>query len=431
MPWHRVGVSVVILLLALAFRRLFSRYILRFTLRFTSKTKTQLDDELLRAFQAPLGWLIVAIGLYFALMALGFNAAATQAFGRILQSVFIVVVATGLYKVAYLFTNLGTRFRLQFDRIVKPFLTRLLRFIIVASAVAMIADIWGFNVGTFVAGLGIGGLALALAAKDSLANLFAGFVIITERPFSIDDWIKTPSVQGTVEDITFRSTKVRTFAQALVIVPNSLLANEPITNWTKMGKRQVSFQLGVTYSTSRDKLEEVVKAIRNLLQNHPGVHPETIMVAFDTYGSSSLDIFLYFFTKTTVWAEYLVVKEDINFKIMEILEELDVQVAFPSQSVYFETPLHTNQSQPEAAGHEENQENTGHTQVESEQHSRRDPVFSSPSDSPQSPGKAPQTANSDALHSEEAAASRTRMSRSRSGDETDHHEPDKNTSSSK
>src|SRR5699024_2676243 len=171
-------------------------------------------------------------------------------------------------------------------------------------SLSIIAQVFGYPVNGFVAGLGLGGLAFSLAAQDALANLFGGFVIITERPFTIDDWILTPSVEGTVEDITFRSTKVRTFAQALVTVPNSTLANEPITNWSKMGKRQIAFDLRVTYDSPVVKIKEVVKKIETLLKTHDGIHQETIFVKLNEFKENGADIMLYFFTKTTAWDEY-------------------------------------------------------------------------------------------------------------------------------
>lgn len=231
------------------------------------------------------------------------------------------------------------------DRILIPFLSKSIRFVVVAIAISVVAQEWGYEIGGLVAGLGLGGLAFALAARDAVANIFGGIVIITEKPFSIGDWIETPSVEGTVEDITFRSTRVRTFAQALVTMPNSTLANEPITNWTRMGKRRITFHLGVTYSTPRHKLETSVRRIRNMLEQHPEIDQETLFVHFDKFAGSSLDIFLYFFTKTTDWGKWLEVKEDCNLKIMEILEEEGVSIAFPSTSVYFETPLEQKQDE--------------------------------------------------------------------------------------
>src|SRR5690625_661254 len=180
-----------------------------------------------------------------------------------------------------------------------PFLSRALQVIIIAISISVILQEFNYNIGGFITGLGLGGLAFSLAAQDALKNLFGGIVIITEKPFTIDDWILTPSVEGTVEDISFRSTKIRTFAQALVTVPNATLANEPITNWSKMGKRQITFNLSLTYDTPKEKIEHVVRQVEYLLKNHPEIHPETIFVNFDHYKENGIDIFLYFFTKTT------------------------------------------------------------------------------------------------------------------------------------
>jgi MscS family membrane protein len=121
-----------------------------------------------------------------------------------------------------------------------------------------------------------------------------------EKPFSIGDWVMTPSVEGTVEDISFRSTRFRTFAQALVTVPNSTLANEAITNWSRMGKRRVSFYLGLNYLTSPDKIEIAVDKITQLLKSESTIHGDNVLVSFENFQESSLDILVQYFTRTTV-----------------------------------------------------------------------------------------------------------------------------------
>src|SRR5690625_3939403 len=230
-------------------------------------------------------------------------------FLQIIQSLIIVLFIWGFFNLAsatsLLFSKINRKTNMQVDQILIPFISRGIRVVIVAIGISIIAEIFNYNISGFVAGLGLGGLAVALAAQEVLANLFGGFVIITEKPFSIGDWIMTPSVEGTVENITFRSTLVRTFAQALVTVPNSVLANETITNWSKMGKRRITFNLRITYDTPKEKVDKVAKRIKDYLRNNPAIHQETIFVTFDTFNESSLDLFLYFFTKTTVWGEYL------------------------------------------------------------------------------------------------------------------------------
>jgi MscS family membrane protein len=119
-----------------------------------------------------------------------------------------------------------------------------------------------------------------------------------------------------------------------VTVPNSTLANEPITNWSRMGKRRITFHLGLNYQTSKEQIQKVVHRIEQMLRTHEEIHPDTIMVAFDQYNDSSLDILMYFFTNTTVWAEHVKIKHEINIEIMGILEEERVEVAFPSRTIY-------------------------------------------------------------------------------------------------
>lgn len=339
--WKEPAVAVAIFLVFLLIRKIFVKYVFGIILKFSRKTKTNLDEKLLLNFDHPLRTFFLVLGVYFALISLPLTAYQHLLVLKFFRAAVIVLVAWGLYNTTgpYIFDELSRKLNFELDKILIPFLTKVLRFIIIALAISIIAQEWGYNVSGFVAGLGLGGLAVALAAQDALGNIFGGIVIITEKPFSIGDWILTPSVEGTVEDITFRSTKVRTFANALVTVPNATLANEPITNWSRMGKRRVTFHLGVTYTTPVEKLRRCVEQIREMLNDHPDIHKEAIFVSFDRFNDSSLDIFLYFFTVTTNWGEYLRVKEDVNFKIMEILEKEGVAVAFPSRSIYLETPV--------------------------------------------------------------------------------------------
>ena len=154
---------------------------------------------------------------------------------------------------------------MKLDKIVFPFLSRILRSIIIGLTICVVLDEWGYNVNGFITGLGIGGLAFALAAQETLANLFGGLVIILDKPFSIGDYIKTANVEGTVEDINFRSTKIRALDKGLVTEPNSVIAKSTIINWTKRDVRRMSFNIGVTYHTSKEQLQNCITKIRNML----------------------------------------------------------------------------------------------------------------------------------------------------------------------
>ncbi len=334
-------ISFSIFLAFLLLRKVFVSYVFKFLLRMAGKIPTDVLKNILTVFERPARVLFIILGLYFSLLYLPYVDAAQDIITRLFRSSIIVLVAWGIYNLDIVYSgllkNIGKNISIQFDEIIVPFLSKIIKLITVLLAISIIAQEWDYEVSGFIAGLGLGGLAFALAAQDSLSNLFGGMVIIVDKPFTVGDWISTPSVEGIVEDITFRSTKVRTFAQAIVTVPNSKLANEPITNWAAMGKRQITFHLKVAYSTPRAKLEKCVERIKTMLIKHPDVHKQTIFVVFDRYNDSSLDIFLYFFTITTVWQEFLMVKQDINFKIMKILEEEGVSMGLPTTNVHLES----------------------------------------------------------------------------------------------
>lgn len=331
-------IAIGIFLLFLLFRKLFTKYIYKMILHLTKKTPTDFFTHVWISFENPIRMLFIIIGFYISAVYFPFFNEKNEMFQNIISSSIIILITWGMYNLSstssLIFTKLHRRLNIEFDQIVIPFLSKALRFIVIAIGFSIVIQEFGYNINSIIAGLGLGGLAVALAAQDALSNLFGGIVIITEKPFSIGDWIKTPSVEGTVEDISFRSTTVRTFAQAAVVVPNATLVKEPITNWSKMGKRQITFQLQIAYGTPAEKLHVVVQKINEHLRNHQDVHQETIFATFDQFDTYSYNIFLYFFTKTTNWGEYLQVKQAINFEILNILEESGVELAYPSRKLY-------------------------------------------------------------------------------------------------
>ncbi|GAA0367190.1 mechanosensitive ion channel family protein [Bacillus horti] len=344
-----IGISLLIFIVFWIFRRIFTTYIFKLFLRLTKKTKLGYDESILLAFEKPMRTFFIFIGLLvsinYAVAELPISpvvaAALTSGTLTLFRASIVFLIAWGLFNLssessAWL-TKIGNRFNYELDQILLPFISKAIRFIIIALAFAIIADVLGYDVNGFVAGLGLGGLAFALAAQDSVKNIFGGIVIITEKPFTIGDWIQTPTVEGTVEDLTFRSTRIRTFADGLVTVPNSTLSNEAITNWSKMGRRQISFQLRIPFTTPRDRVDTVVKDIRQYLQNHDAINKQTLFVHFDKFTENSLEIMLYFFTNTTNWGEWLVIKEEVHFKILEVLEREEVSLATPARTIILDT----------------------------------------------------------------------------------------------
>ncbi len=336
--WIDLGISIGVFLLFLIFRKLFARYVFTILLRIAKKTPTDLLTNIFIAFEKPIQWAFLFIGLYASAKYFPYFNEKNDFFLHIMEASVIIFLVWGLYNLtassSAFFTRMKGRYKLDADDVLVPFFSKALRFIIVAIGFSMVASVFGYNVGGFVAGLGLGGVAIAFAAKDALAHLLGGFVIITEKPFKIGDWIMTPDVEGTVEDISFRSTKIRTFAQAVVTMPNATLANGPITNWSQMGKRQISYTFTLAPDTSKDKLRRIVSEIEMYLKNNDDIHPETILVKFDQFNEWGYSIMVYLFTKTTVWADYLQVKEELNLTIVELLEKEGVAIALPSTRMY-------------------------------------------------------------------------------------------------
>lgn len=341
--WGDLGISIGILLAFLILRKIFSKYIFNLLLKLSNKTSSETLSHFFLSFEKPIQWLFISVGVYAAARYFPHFNEMSPWFLMLIRSSTIFLIGWGLYNLAsassILFEKMKIRYNLEIDDILIPFLSKALRIIIVVISISIIAEEFGYNVSGFVAGLGLGGVAIAFAAKDALAQLLGGFVIITEKPFKIGDWIFTPDAEGTVEEITFRSTRIRTFTQAVVTLPNATIANGPITNWSKMGKRQVTFTIRVSHDTPKEKLEKVVSEMEKAVKNHPDVHPETIFVRFEHFKENGYDILLYFFTKTTVWGELLKVKEEINFKIMEILDHEGVSIALQSRKVYVDSEM--------------------------------------------------------------------------------------------
>lgn len=293
------------------------------------------------AFEKPLRLFIMLLGVYWGLEYLlpgGWSTAIML--DRWFRSAVIILTGWGLLVLSnqssFLLEEISKKIRLDDSSMLIPFLSKVLRFVVFVLIITLVASEWGFSMSGVIAGMGLGSLAIALAAKDTLGNIIGGIVIILEKPFSKGDWILTPSVEGFVEDITFRSTKIRTFADAFVTVPNATLSGQPITNWSRMGKRRIQFTLNVALDSDRERLGAVTTRLERMLREDERIDPATIMVKFTEFQESSLGIMFYFFTKTTVWAEYLTIREDINLTVLEVLEEEGVRLAYPSQRVFLE-----------------------------------------------------------------------------------------------
>jgi MscS family membrane protein len=229
------------------------------------------------------------------------------------------------------------------SRELASFIVKLIKILIITIGIIALLQDWGINVTGFIASLGLGGLAFALAAKDTAANIFGGIAILTDKIFKTGEWVKIGDVEGIVEDIGMRTTKIRAFDKRLIILPNATIANSAVENFSRRNKRRILMRIGLVYSTPVETIKKIIEDIRSLLLSHPKIaKDESLLIYFDQFEDSSLSIFCYFFTNTAVWKEYLEIREEINLEIKKIVEKRGSSFAFPSNSVYFETPLRIN-----------------------------------------------------------------------------------------
>jgi MscS family membrane protein len=336
----RIVIAVFIFFAFILLRRLFTKFTMGRLKALAIRTKTQIDDNVLNALENPIRFIPIILGIFFSAEYLSL----TGQFG---------LIATNIVKsmIAFLFfwaiINLVDPMSFLLGRLEQIFTSSMVDWLIKAVKIAFIfigaasiLEIWGIKIGPIIAGLGLFGVAVALGAQDLFKNLISGILIIAEKRFAPGNWIRVDGVvEGTVENIGFRSTLVRRFDKAPVFVPNSKLSDQAVTNFSSMTFRRISWMIGVEYRTTIAQLREIRDAIEGyILSTEDFAHPPVVptFVRIDRFSDSSIDIMVYCFSKTTQWGEWLKIKEALAYKIKEIVEGSGTGFAFPSQSLYIE-----------------------------------------------------------------------------------------------
>ena len=335
---EKIAIALAIFFVFLFLRKLFTLFIIKIVEVFVQRTKTKFDDALLGILVEPLRFSFVVLGYY---LAISFMALENDVNNNIIATgyVFIVfwIIYASINKLDNPIKKFSKRFGQELHQEIGNFIVQGLKLFTLILGFVAILQVWGINVSAFLASLGLGGLAFALAAKDTAANLFGGLTILADKALKIGDWIKIGSVEGVVENIGLRTTKVRTFEKSLITLPNQLLANKPVENFSRRGIRRIKCRIGLTYSTPKENVKQIVDDIRTLLQSHTKIAQDaTTLVRFDEFEASSLSVFVYTFTNTANWAEYLAIREDVNLSIIDIVEKNGSGFAFSTQSIFIE-----------------------------------------------------------------------------------------------
>ncbi len=339
-----IGKIIVALLIFgtfLLIRGLFSKYILARLHAWAGRTETNFDDKVIDALIPPIRFVPVILGLFFAAQYAGLDDKLNSTWDSLMRSLITLTIFWALHRALEPMSHMMRGLEKALSPTMVQWVFKVLKVLVIFIGGAIILEIWGIQVGPLLAGLGLFGAAVALGAQDVFKNLIAGITIIAEKKFQPGDWIKVDGVvEGTVDSIGFRSTQIRRFDKAPVQVPNALLSDAAITNFSRMTHRRIYWKIGVTYDTNIDQLKIVRDEILDYIMNSDNFAkpPEVAtFVRVDAFNASSIDIMIYCFTKTTDWGEWLEIKEAFAMAIKEIVEQkAGTSFAFPSQSLYLE-----------------------------------------------------------------------------------------------
>lgn len=332
-------VSVFIVVLMTVLGNFFARKLLLKLTEKLNKTLTQWDDVLVDAADRPLTWMIWIIGITFA------------------SDIIYVATEAPIFLATDTIRDIGilatlTWFLLRFikgaesalvgdgkdsaiDQHTAEAIGKLVRLAIIITAVLVTLQTLGFSISGVLAFGGVGGIAIGFAAKDLLANFFGGLIIYLDRPFRVGDWIRSPDkeLEGTVENIGWRITQIRTFDKRPLYVPNSVFSSIIVENPSRMSNRRIYETIGVRYDDI-SQMDKIVDDVKQMLMEHDEIDTgQTLMVNFNEFSDSSVDFFVYTFTKTTNWVKFHQIKQDVLLKISQIIENNQAEIAFPTTTV--------------------------------------------------------------------------------------------------
>ncbi len=339
-PWIP---HVFLVVAAVVLANLVVHLLLRNAEKITRRTNSPWDDALIQAAKRPLPAAIWLIGLALAGTIVG-RETQSAIFDFVVPVRDVGIVVCLAWFLIRLIRSVSQNFIAahiqdgEVDHTTIDALSKLARLTVTIIAALVAMQNLGFSVSGLLAAGGIGGIAIGFAAKDLLANFFGGLTIYLDRPFSVGDWVRSPDkdIEGTVEYISWRHTRIRAFNKNPIYVPNALFTTIVVENPSRMTNRRIKETVGIRYDDI-SVMAVIVADIKAMLRQHPDIDTaQTLIVNFNTFGPSSLDIFIYTFTKTTAWVRYHEVKQDVLLKIAEIIDRHGAQIAFPTHTLHIE-----------------------------------------------------------------------------------------------
>jgi MscS family membrane protein len=331
------GIAAVFLVAALLLRRVVTTILFNQLKKLAARTTTTLDDKLFPALESPVGTFIMLVGIFSGLKVLKLPETTDRTLGYGATVAFSLALFWGLLRAFSAVLDHAQEIALRKQLGVAafmPWIKKSLVAVFVVLGVLLTAQSLGFEVKTFLAGLGIGGLAFALAAQDTIANVFGSVVVAIDQPFKIGEFVKIGNFMGGVEDIGLRSTKLRAADKSLIVIPNKTVAAEGVNNLSRFTARRVEQVLALTYDTKPADLEAIVAEIRRLIDAEPEINTAETHVYFRDFNTSSLDVWVVYLTKDPDFVKHMALRQRLNLAFMHAIEARGLSFAFPTQTVY-------------------------------------------------------------------------------------------------
>ena len=340
-PWLP---QVLIAIVATVAINLVAEFLLRHAVRVTAKTATFWDEALLRSAGKPMLVAIWLVGLAFAAAIVRKHTDA-PIFDFVAPTRDVGVMTCLAWFLLRFIGNVSRNIVAarkangeEVDQTTIDAMSKLARLTVLITAVLMAMQTLGFSITGVLTMGGIGGIAVGFAAKDLLANFFGGLTIYLDRPFSVGDWIRSPdkAIEGTVEYISWRHTRIRAFNKNPIYVPNALFTTIVVENPSRMTNRRIKETIGIRYD-DLPKMAPIVADVKTMLGTHPEIDTkQTLIVNFNEFADSSLNFFIYTFTKTKEWVRYHEIKQDVLLKVAEIIERHGAEIAFPTRTLHID-----------------------------------------------------------------------------------------------
>lgn len=339
----KTGLACLIYLIAYALSGMVVKYLPALFKRIFKREDEAAQQAFVNSFAKPLSMVVKAVGIFLAITNLPVNttlAAKIYSVGSaVLRIVIILLVSSSVQSfitnIPLIFDETEEKFG-GVNRTLIVFFTRLGKALVIVFTAVIVIEEFGYDVTGLITGLGLGGLTFALAAQDIASNFMSGITILTDKPFGVGDWISVAGLEGIVEEMNFRSCRIRTFDNALITVPNSKISNDSVTNWTKMNYRKTNIIIGLLYSTTKETLQKVCDEIYAELSKLEEIKTDSLLVKFDNFSPSSLDVKISYNSFPIPGPQHLALKEKVQYIIMDVVAANETDFAYNTVTVISE-----------------------------------------------------------------------------------------------